>query len=638
MPDLKFDNTGKLNFSVFEPIRDETSWSLQRGNDKLEPLKFSNGKTQEDVVREVVDLIKKGTKVVMIHGVCGTGKSAIALNIARSLGKTSLVVPIKSLQQQYEQDYMKNMQVLRRDGSRLKIAMITGRENHDSVIKQGSTCNDPFLPETIRISEKNMPMIQEFYSKNPLLSGSDNVELKDIKRISIAPSNPYWSPILPARYEAPLDDATKKKYKGLDGKEFVFYHRKHGCTYYDQYQAYIDADVIIFNAAKYKIETALDRKPATEVEIIDEADEFLDNFSNQESLNLTRFANALQGVQTKDDRLRGGIKQIIQYVGYEERNKQALGIKEDDIQPLESTQILNILSTLIDYPEIEDEAHLDEYNYISHVVETAKTFESFFDDTYVTFRRDDNDLIANLVTTNLSEQLKKIIDKNKALVLMTGTPHSAVVMKEIFGITNFAIVEAETKAPGTIDIIRTGKEFDCKYSSFSSGDRTKKDYFQALAACVERAPLPALIHVNAFEDLPEMKDQFEYGVKNLMSREELRETQNNDKVGFQVGLFKAKLKDKLYSTKCSRGVDFPGDICRSVVFTKYPNPNPNDIFWKVLKQNYPEYFWDFYKDKARRELLQRTYRALRFKGDHVNVLSPDSRVLEAIRELQKTLL
>ena len=87
---------------------------------------------------------------------------------------------------------------------------------------------------------------------------------------------------------------TKKiKYLGADGKEYIFYHRKPGCSYYDQYLAYKKADVIIFNAAKYKAEMSLGRKPMTEVEIIDEADEFLDGLFQQEELNLTRLGYAL---------------------------------------------------------------------------------------------------------------------------------------------------------------------------------------------------------------------------------------------------------------------------------------------------------------------------------------------------------
>ena len=47
----------------FESVVDNSSWNLNSDSGKLLPLKFSNGKTQEDVVNEVVELIKGGTKV-----------------------------------------------------------------------------------------------------------------------------------------------------------------------------------------------------------------------------------------------------------------------------------------------------------------------------------------------------------------------------------------------------------------------------------------------------------------------------------------------------------------------------------------------------------------------------------------------
>ena len=56
----------------------------------------------------------------------------------------------------------------------------------------------------------------------------------------------------------------------------------------------------------------------------------------------------------------------------------------------------------------------------------------------------------------------------------------------------------------------------------------------------------------------------------------------------------------------------------------------------MLKKNHANYYWEFYHDKARRDFLQRIYRALRSKDDHVFVLSPDMRVLEKVREMQKS--
>ena len=85
-------------------------WSLYEDEKALQPLVFSNGKSQADVVNEVIEAIEKGSKIVFIKGQCGTGKSAIALNLARKFGKTSIVVPGKNLQRQYKKDYEnKNM-------------------------------------------------------------------------------------------------------------------------------------------------------------------------------------------------------------------------------------------------------------------------------------------------------------------------------------------------------------------------------------------------------------------------------------------------------------------------------------------------------------------------------------------------
>ena len=453
----------------FQQINDNSTWSLHENNTPLKPIVFSNGKTQEDVVKEVVDLAKSGKKIIFIHGVCGSGKSAVALNIARLMGKTSIVVPVKGLQRQYEEDYTAKKYLLKQNGKKMKIAMITGRDNHDSIIEPGKSCADAYLPDTIKITEKNYLKLKEYYENNPFAKTKALPDLKLLKRISIAPTNPYWSPIVNASFEMPIRDAKKKKYQGLEGKEFIFYHRKPGCSYYDQYQSYIDADVIIFNAAKYKIETMLDRKPATEVEIIDEADEFLDNFSTQEELNLTRLSNALQNLAPDSPESREIIDSILDLIKLEEKNKSALGIDENKLFEIKDTQIEKIIKLLTKSKEVEAEISFDELNYGNKALEIAYMFKELLDETYITFRKYENALIASLVSTNLSKRFQEIVSKNKTIVLMSGTLHSPIVLREIFGIEDFAMVEAETINPGTIEIQMTGKEFDCKYSNFESG-------------------------------------------------------------------------------------------------------------------------------------------------------------------------
>ena len=90
-------------------------WSLYEKGEFQKPLVFSNGKSQEDIVKEVLEAVKKGDKMIFIKGVCGTGKSAIALNIAKEMGRASIVVPVKVLQKQYEEDYASRKYLLKEE-------------------------------------------------------------------------------------------------------------------------------------------------------------------------------------------------------------------------------------------------------------------------------------------------------------------------------------------------------------------------------------------------------------------------------------------------------------------------------------------------------------------------------------------
>ena len=68
------ENEKPTNPQKFDNSQDTEYWSLYKNNQRLAPLKFSNNKTQEDVVKEVISLIKSGTKIIFLSGVCGTGK------------------------------------------------------------------------------------------------------------------------------------------------------------------------------------------------------------------------------------------------------------------------------------------------------------------------------------------------------------------------------------------------------------------------------------------------------------------------------------------------------------------------------------------------------------------------------------
>jgi len=267
----------------------------------------------------------------------------------------------------------------------------------------------------------------------------------------------------------------------------------------------------------------------------------------------------------------------------------------------------------------------DEENYSYHADKVARTFFGFLNETYVSFYKDDRDLFVRLVTTNLEKRFKELLDKNKVLILMSGTIHSENVLKEIFGIANFKIVEAETEMPGKIGEFKTGYERDCKYSNFQNGRVNRGQYLFALSRCIAQAKKPLLVHITAFRDLPTRQERAAYNL-DMISQEELAENQKNAEQ--EVEKFKKGKINILYTTKCGRGVDFPGEMCNSILLTRYPFPNVGSLFWKVLKMTNPKHYNSFYMDKSRREFLQKIYRGLRSKEDHIFLLSPDSRVFK----------
>ena len=642
-------------------------WSLYNKDKFLEPLNFSNGKTQEDVVKEVLKEINEGYKIIFIRGVCGTGKSAIALNIAKELGKTSIIVPGKTLQNQYKKDYEKNKYLLGKNNKKLKISVMTGRGNHkcpflekNKIIiprikkETNSNLNDIFefdnpehsikkeiqdnsanvwdLPCKIEIKEKNWKKLKEYLRKNKNIDPNKFNEIRDITRASIGRVCPYWSPVVPEKFELKsFSDSKKRAYKGLNDTKFIIHCGKPGCGFYEQFNSYVDSDIIVFNSMKYVLETALDRKPLTEVEIIDECDEFLDKFSNQRSINLDRLQSTLIYTMGEGEEFDKSIEEISGIIKQLKRNdKIKKAIDSDEIIPLRKTGIYDLIKVFLKNPGFLSQ--IDEESYLFEIEETSRMFADFLDESYVTFSKKDNSIIASVVTTNLAKRFKEMVDKNKRFVLMSGTLHSEYVLKNIFGIDRFKIIEAETEQQGKIEILRTGKEKDCKYSNFKSRKVSREEYLKAMSKCVEISKKPTLIHINAFTDLPSEKELEEYDIDNLISREKLKELQREDKHGKIIDRFKKGQIDVLFSTRAARGIDFPGEECNSIIFTKYPNPNVKDAFWKILNQTRPQDYWDFYKDKARRELWQKIYRGLRFKQDHVYLLSPDSRVLNAFEK------
>ncbi len=596
-------------------------WSLyNEKNEFLPPLTFSNGKTQEDVVQEVLAARQQGHKIIFIRGSPGSGKSAVALNIACHIGKTSLVVPVKFLQKQYEHDYVQKLKLYKQNGEQLKIAMITGRNNHPCLFNTEKKADYPFLPCSIELRKENLGLLHPFVAQNPAVDAADFVELKDFTRTAVAGACPYWSPIVSEEFAFKTTlDGKRLPYTAIKNNKMCLVQRKSGCSYYGQFHAYRDADVIIFNSKKYELENLMLRKPATKLEIIDEGDEFLDHLSNEHKINLHYLAARLKRVMDYEHNV--DIKEVLQEI---HMLVQLLMQKNSgkEIMQLSTNKAVELLDYFL------RNSYLGEYEELIPYYEIALSFADYKTTSYVMYLKNSKqETILHIVNIDLQKKLHDYLEKNEAFVFMSGTLHSKKVLRDIFGITDYLVIEAEPKDFGTVKKVFTQKEREFRYRNFQNGKVTREDYLKALEACIEQAPRPTLVHVNSFADLPSREEQEHYQL-TVMPSEKLQSLQEEGKTGELMQLFKTGKLDILYSTKCNRGVDFPGAMCNSIVYTKYPYPSMHDVFWQVLKREKPDHYLEFYFDKAAREYKQRMYRGLRSKEDMIYLLSPDLKVLQ----------
>jgi intein/homing endonuclease len=554
--------------------------------------------------------------------------SAMALNLASHFKKSSVVVPIKSLQEQYEKDYTQKNFINKPDGKMMKISIIKGRNNFECSFCNGRA-DDKDLPCNIEIRERNFDKIKSYIQQNNLVNLNDFSQISDVRRFSIAPACPYWSPLIPAEMKMKaLQEAKKKKYISSGGKEYAFFQRTPGCKYYEQYNSYVDSDVLVFNSLKYLIELSMGRKPKTEIEIIDECDDFLDDLASERKINLNRLLSSISNIFPEDSNQIQELKDMIHYLN------QNINNPCEKIEKLKESYFSNLIEKILANPNLASD---DEDNYYNSVLEICRAFEQIKDETYTCYEKKEQEnqtlfgkknqeVSVNLVSINLSGRLKEIMQSTEVLIFMSGTLHSEQVLRDMFGLKNFIIIDAETKSPGMIRKVRTGLEKNCKYANFSNGTVTRKQYLEALEKCIEIAKPPILIHVSSFGDLPSEQEKQEFNLKKIISKEKLFDLQKNAQQ--EINRFKNRQTEILYTTKCSRGIDFPGEQCNSIIITKFPYPNIQGLFWKILKQHYPEKFMEFYMDRSNRELIQKVARGVRFKEDMVFLLSPDSRVLD----------
>jgi len=561
----------------------------------LEPRRFSNGKTQIDVVNEVLEEFESHN-IVLLKGVVGSGKSPMGIHVAGAMGRGLINVPLKPLQDQYKKDYEGRLRVLI-DGTPLRINVVKGRNNfrcpHMTGRRGHLWCSSKELLCTVALD-------------------------RETPRYKIAKRCPYWSPVYP--YKVDSLDCDILEFESIGGKQF-FHRRKEGCGYYDQFESYLKSDILVFNNAKWYFETIMQRKPKVDIEVFDEADLFLDSLTMKTVLSvrkvdlLVKEAKTVRDSLASDDASKGD--RILRIAEDFKKSFSSFLEKRNDNTPYdyddEAGSIIHALTNLLKTLDTDlSNSILIEIKRILEYQDMVSYYISWYNPK-ITFFIPRPEIILKEFLSNSA----------KKTLFMSATLQSNNVLKTIFGLEDFGFVAGETKQPGKLYVRRVGREKSVNHSNWKQGS-FQEEYWRTMSKILATSKRPTLVQVHSFKYLP---DDNRY--PDIPSRKSIKE---DDQEG-SLKSFISGGRNLIFSTKTDRGVDLPDDTCRSIVVTKYPFPDLNDPVLRVMKKRMSDApFWNYYRDIAKREFYQQIGRGLRSEDDWLEVWSPDMKVHEELRK------
>lgn len=551
-------------------------WGLVDAKGDLPPLVYSNGKTQKDVVNEIIEKFDDNDMIFLKGGV-GTGKSAIALHLIGYYGKGIISVPTRLLQRQYTDDYGKHgdKRVLLPGGSFLSVNFLMGRSNFKCLYNPKAWCSNYGLPCTRRLRS-------------------------DQSRCGVAVECSYWSPVYRSGYCENLAYTHEKiDYKSITGTK-KFYRSDSPCFYYDQFIHFTRRGAILMNSAKWEVETFLGRKPKVPIEIIDEGDEYLDSLTYRTVINDRLFQNLLKNNDFRKD--------SVDYV-YDIFSKLVKGYGENGYDDL-----LFNSEPIVDFLEVFEDliSKVEPSDFVKNIIGKMDFIFRYKKDAWARTVLNPDRII--LFIPNPEITLNALAARSGKLLFMSATIHSLDSFNRVFKIKRPPIVLAEKKFPGLLYIMKPkdkGHLSNITFKKWNGSYEFRESYWRLLDELIEISSKPCLIQVHARKYLPE---------KYKASPEQSRENRwsFND-------------KDVFFSTKTDRGIDLKDDLCRSIILLKYPMPNISEVVLKTMRNLLGESaFWEYINDMANRNMVQQCGRAVRHEDDWCEVYTLDAKVLRQL--------
>jgi hypothetical protein len=432
----------------------EMSWNLKNDNEIVSPLVYSNGKSQIDIVNELISELKT-SDIVILKGAVGTGKSAIALHLIKYFGKGIIVVPTKVLEKQYQRDYCYGGKY----NIGIDIQYMLGKSNFHCKRQPKLTCGSKYTLCSMKLKEGE-------------------------SRLDVASACPYWSPVYHERLlqtvRKKLKNRTILPYEGIGGEHYYFMANE-PCGYYAQFETYTRNCAILMNNAKWETETWVKRKPAVPIEIIDEGDLFLDSLTYSISITETIF----------DDLIREGL------------------IDDYSINYVRSI-FINLVKKIPVYDDYVNDEIVEFMKKFVNEFSNSSTSGKAYDITnkfilLIIHRNNSWAKISNKRLTVFIPRpditLFEILKRSGKIVLMSATIQDSETLKSIFHIDPPVIV-AEESFPGKLILKVTSRSETIKHSNWQNDD-TRNNYDALLEKMLTIAKRPCLIQVHAKKYVPD---------------------------------------------------------------------------------------------------------------------------------------
>ena len=574
------------------------NWPVFTSDGKvLEPRKYQEGKDQADIVYELLYALERN-KVVVLETAPGTGKSLIGLVTAWFLvGENGKVVvncgPYKHLQLQYLQYFTKF-----RIGD-WKAGIIWGRPNYLCAIARCTCAEAPCLKarkmsEAVKVCPYYTPPVRE-------------TTLSQIRRY--VPSEKIE---IVAEWET------------IDGdKVYLISRDGRICPYYRQFMHYADSNVIVLNYAMWFVDTLRGRRVKADLDIVDEFDHVFKSYHPQATLDqevLSVIESAIE--ESMDKELKKCLKEFVKDV---KKTLKTLKFEKrlDYVRDLHDS-LARVLDYIFDL--------LDLLNLDSVVVRKLQNLAWF-----VKHHEKASDVLVipdplkgsvSFISLKPSNYFKWLFRNSNKILLMSATPLDRSILGKVYGFDKLAWVRGPSKCYGTVYVGGFGG-MQVSGKLLRTG---KKSYVEEYARAFVSTILMRRV------------DGFDPGLIIIWSKLHeniLRELNHPivktivfDSDGSKLKEFIEGKISEVATTRASRGVDLPGNKCRSIVISKAPFPDISSPIWRAYYHILSdEEFKRAYRAEALNNLLQIIARALREENDWVWIYSPDKTVEEMLNEL-----